>query len=94
MRPKSISTVSYEPSQVPADISDIDVLRRYLREEFDRIAATVRLLAAGHLDPTYVAPTKPRRGDIRYASGAPNWNPGSGEGIYFYNSAGIWKFLG
>lgn len=93
MRPTSISTISYEPSQVPADISDINVLRRYLREEFDRIAATIRLLAAGHIDVTYVAPIKPRRGDIRYADGT-QWNPGSGEGVYFYNSGGIWKLLG
>lgn len=94
MRPTSISSVSYEPSQVPADISNVEVLRRYLREEYERIAAVIRVLAAGHLDATYVAPAKPRAGDIRRAVGGAYWDPGAGEGIYFYNEAGIWIQLG
>jgi hypothetical protein len=82
--------VNYTPGQVPTDPAD---LPRYLREEFDRIAAAVALLAAGHLDKQTVAPLKPRDGDVRYAAGAPGWNPGSGQGIYYFNGT-IWKFLG
>lgn len=93
MRVPSISSVSYEPSQVPSDISDIEVLRRYLREEFERIANTVRQLAAGHIDMTYSEPAKPRKGDIRYADGI-GWNPGGGEGLYMFNSSGVWIQLG
>ena len=46
----------------------------------------------GVLDPTYVAPTKPREGDLRLADGT-SWNPGSGAGFYgYYGSA--WVKLG
>ena len=47
------------------------------------------LLRDGHLDLVYEEPEKPQQGDIRYADGS-TWNPGSGEGIYFRNSAGAW----
>ena len=40
----------------------------------------------------HVEPTRPRKGDIRYADGT-DWNPGSGEGIYFFNNAGTWTQL-
>jgi hypothetical protein len=46
----------------------------------------------GHLDVIYSEPTKPAQGDIRYADGT-GWNPGAGEGIYFYNSSGAWVKL-
>ena len=90
VRAPNLGTVNYTPGQVPTDPAD---LPRYLREEFDRIAAAVALLAAGHLDKQTVAPLKPRDGDVRYAAGAPGWNPGSGQGIYYFNGT-IWKFLG
>jgi hypothetical protein len=92
MRVTSIASVHYDPAPVPADITD-PALRRYLQEMQERIAATFALLAAGHLDPTYKAPAKPRRGDIRYADGT-QWNPGSGEGAYLFKSTGTWAFLG
>lgn len=91
MRDPNLGTISYQPGQVPDDPTDIP---RFLREELDQLAASIRLLALGHIDVQFVAPVKPRRGDIRYASGAPGWNPGGGEGIYYYNGAGVWTQLG
>lgn len=89
MRTPSISSVQYMPGQVPEAPAQ---LREYLEAELGRIASAIGLLAAGHIDRTYAVPAKPRDGDIRYADGAA-WNPGSGEGIYFFNGV-VWKPLG
>lgn len=67
-------------------------MQRFFSSELDRIAAAINALAAGHLEKTYVAPPKPREGDIRYADGT-SWNPGLGAGIYQYRSA-VWTFIG
>lgn len=90
MRTPSIKTVQYQPGPVPNDLND---LPRYLITEFEKIAATVSLLSAGHIDVSHAAPEKPRQGDIRYADGV-NWNPGGSEGMYYYNSSGVWIQLG
>jgi len=90
VRTISYRTANYSPGQVPTDPKDF---ARYLREEFDKLSVSITQLAAGHLDPELVAPDKPRDGDIRYAAGAPNWNPGSGRGLYIYK-INVWTFLG
>lgn len=90
MRTPNLGTISYQPNQVPTDVS---ALPMFLREELDKVAATFRLLALGHIDRSHAAPLKPRVGDIRYADGT-SWNPGTGEGIYFYNAAGSWVKMG
>ena len=87
--PRNLSSASYTPGQVPTDPKDF---HRFMREEFDKISATVALLAAGHLDMQYAAPAKPRDGDIRYADGTA-WNPGAGKGIYYYKAT-VWTLLG
>ncbi len=92
MRTPNLGSVFYIPNDPPEDPKD---LARYLREEQQKVAAAISALAAGHLDKSTVAPAKPRDGDIRYASGAPGWDPGSGVGIYYYKLAGPgWVFLG
>ncbi|RSZ60043.1 hypothetical protein HF313_15120 [Massilia atriviolacea] len=90
MRTPNLGTVNYTPGQVPASADD---LLRFVREEFDKVSGAITLLAAGHLDPQTVAPLKPRDGDIRYAAGAPHWNPGSGRGVYIFKLT-TWVFLG
>ena len=89
MRAANTNTISYAPNQVPTDQEE---LVRFLTSELKRIQAAIDGLAAGHLDKTYVAPTKPRDGDWRYADGT-SWNPGSGQGFYGYYGA-AWHFLG
>jgi hypothetical protein len=90
MRNPNLGSVQYQPTPVPDDPKD---LPRYLQDELGRLADVVRLLAVGHIDVSYVLPEKPRQGDIRYADGV-SWNPGGGEGIYFYNSGGVWTQMG
>lgn len=84
MRTVNSSDVFYAPGPVP---SEPDQLRRYLEDEFLKIQKVVEALAAGHLTMSYVAPTKPRKGDLRYADGT-SWSPnGTGTGIYYYNGS-------
>lgn len=61
--------------------------------EFQRIAQALQEQnEVLRLGTTYVAPSKPRSGDIRLADGT-QWNPGSGAGFYgYYGSA--WVKLG
>lgn len=89
MRPSNSNSFSYQAGDPPSDPAG---LQKFLREELAKIAATFNALAAGHLDKTYVAPTKPRDGDVRYADGT-SWNPASGAGVYYFNGT-IWKLLG
>lgn len=89
MRPTTSGTINYQPGDPPSDPTQ---QQRYLREELLRIKGAFDALAAGHIDPTFAPPAKPRRGNVRYADGT-QWNPGSGEGIYYYNGT-AWKLLG
>jgi len=89
MRPLNQNTVFYVPETSP---SDPNQLSAFIDRELQRVKMAIDLLALGHLDKTYVAPTKPREGDIRLADGT-SWNPGSGAGFYgYYGSA--WVKLG
>ncbi len=88
--PRNFNSVSYSPGQVPTDQKEFP---RYMREEYDKLAAAISRLAAGHLDPVFVEPAKRQDGDLCYAAGAPDWNPGSGRGVYIYK-INTWTFLG
>jgi hypothetical protein len=90
VRTPGSASVGYAPETPPADPK---ALSAYLDKELNRIAAVIQLLAAGHIDRSHVAPTKPRDGDIRFADGS-DWNPGSGAGLYYYdaNTPG-WVFI-
>ena len=66
----------------------------FISDELSKISFAIDQVSMGHLDVANVAPSKPRQGDIRYASGGSGWDPiGSGEGIYFFNAAGAWVKL-
>lgn len=85
----TLATAFYAPSEPP---TSLDHLRYYIKDELLKVSSVLQLLASGHVDKTFVAPTKPRDGDIRYADGT-SWNPGSGAGVYYFNGS-IWKLLG
>lgn len=89
VRTPNLSSAFYAPGVAP---SEPEQLRRFIEDELRKIAAAFALLAAGHIDKTNAAPTKPREGDIRLADGT-QWNPGSGAGVYAYYGA-AWHFLG
>ena len=86
---KSVNRRAPNPAPVnPEDLPD------YLFNELNRLGDILFNLDTFRLEPTNVAPTKPRDGDIRYADGT-NWNPGSGQGIYAYIDDGspAWEKL-
>ena len=94
MKPIQLNSVLYNPGTVPSDVND---LSRYLTAELPKIQNAINILAQGHVDTSYAAPTKPRIGDLRLADGT-KWNPGSGRGFYGYYGAyasnASWHFLG
>tara|TARA_R110002012_G_C11524410_1_gene599827 strand:+ start:603 stop:863 length:261 start_codon:yes stop_codon:yes gene_type:complete len=79
----------FDPTFCPTQIEEIP---RFIDAMFLEIRTVLDLVRDGHLDVLNVEPSDPQQGDIRYADGS-NWNPGSGEGIYFYNAAGAWVKL-
>lgn len=80
----------YTPRIPPSKPED---LLPYLDDEFGRVAAVVNDGLAGQWEIRYVVPPKRKPGMVVYADGV-KWNPGSGEGLYRYTLAGIWKFIG
>lgn len=81
-------TDEYRPLPTPQDYKQIP---EYLQKELARLADVISALRLGYIPKVYAAPDKPRTGMIRYADGT-TWNPGSGEGIYFYNGS-VWTKL-
>jgi hypothetical protein len=57
-------------------------LSKFTEDEFSQVAKA--LSATDPQNILYSAPPKPRRGTIAYADGT-HWNPGQGEGPYWYN---------
>ena len=72
--------------------SDAEDLTSLLTNNLFAIQGILDSVQDGHLDVVFYEPDKPSQGDIRYADGTV-WNPGSGEGIYFFNSSGAWVKL-
>lgn len=87
---RRVRLAMYVPAPVPQDPK---YLTRYINDELLKIKIAIDVLASGHVDQVYVAPTKPRDGDFRLADGI-NWNPtATGQGFYgYYNST--WHKLG
>ena len=89
MRTLTNNSSYYFPEPVPTDVSQLPA---YIERNNTLIRIAIDLISLGHIDKTYVAPTKPREGDYRLADGT-SWNPGSGAGFYGYYG-GAWVKLG
>ncbi len=85
-----MSDIRYTKLPVPDKPEE---LSGYLNDELRRISETVSNIADGHTDKSYVSVDKPRTGDKRYADGT-NWNPGQGEGLYYYNGTAWLAYAG
>ena len=75
------SVTRYEPGPLPEQVED---LGGYVVSELKRLGSILLNLSIFRLEPVHIEPARPRKGDIRYADGT-DWNPGAGEGIYWYN---------
>ena len=86
------SVTHYEPGPLPSDPESLGV---YTVDELKRLGNVLFNQATFRLERIHEEPERPREGDIRYADGT-DWNPGSGEGIYYYKkgSPGSWVLLG
>ncbi len=80
----------YAPKIPPQNPED---LLPYLDDEFVRVAQVVNSFLNGEHQVLYKEPPKRKPGLVVYADGT-EWNPGSGEGLYRYNLAGNWVFIG
>lgn len=91
MRTPSIASAFYAPGTPPTDPAK---LPGFLLGELNLIRNAIDALVAGHFDKTYVAPAKPRDGDLRYADGT-SFKPNGtgGVGIWYYNGS-AWVLLG
>jgi hypothetical protein len=79
--------VSYAPRSLPPELKE-NVLAKWLAEELRLIANQFNLFDIVGFAPYHAAPTRPREGMMVYADGS-DWDPGEGEGIYFYDG-GAW----
>jgi hypothetical protein len=61
-------------------------LAKYVEDEFGFVATALQSTEPDHIWNT--APPRPRRGTYAYADGT-HWNPGWGEGPYYYNGS-LW----
>lgn len=75
----------YYPTQMPP-ISEVEDLRRYVQEEFLRIANQVVDVGEVRFNVLYAAPPGPIAGMVVFADGT-TWNPGSGRGLYEYRTS-------
>ena len=82
--------MAYNPNIPPQKEED---LLTYLDNEFQRVAVAFNDVADGLYRIWHSPPPKLKPGLILYADGT-DWNPGSGEGLYRYNLAGSWVFIG
>ncbi len=91
MATPTIASSFYAPTEPPNDPAE---LQRWIKSELLNIASVLQLVSAGHVDMTYVAPARPREGDIRLADGT-RWKPNGsgGAGVWCYYG-GSWKLLG
>ena len=74
----------YNPNPVPDNTED---LPRYIFDELLRLQGALEENPVTYIEVKNAAPSRIKQGDIVYADGS-NFNPGSGEGIYFRNAAG------
>jgi len=78
------------PSNIPANPESI---ARILQEELRKLELSDRRITALELllEPLHVEPERPRDGLVVVADGT-DWDPGSGGGMYRYDTA--WNFIG
>ena len=86
------SVTLYEPGPLPEEVEDLGM---YVVTELKRLGDTLFNQATFRLERIHAEPSRPREGDVRYADGT-DWNPGNGEGIYFFKkgSPGTWVYMG
>lgn len=99
MKKTTFAPLPYKPDPVPSDLPAS--AQRYLDNELNRIASLLQIMLSSAalrgsslaLDPMSAPPANPTMPMIVYTD-ATTWDPGSGEGYYYFNSNGVWTPLG
>jgi hypothetical protein len=97
LKKTTFAPVPYKPGPPPPDLPAS--AQRYLDDELNRIAALLQIqmsMLSGDslsLNPMTAPPPNPRARMIVYTD-ATTWDPGSGEGYYYFNNHGVWTPLG
>lgn len=77
--------MTYIPTQCPA-INDVDGLRRWVQDEFLRVAQGLQIVDGVTYNVLFAAPAGPVAGMTVFADGT-TWNPGSGRGLYEFRTS-------
>ena len=81
--------MSYRP--LPTAASTVADLRSWANRELQRVSLNFdKTQSQLTLAVTNAPPEKPQIGQVVFADGT-NWNPGSGRGLYYYDSS--WVFI-
>ena len=81
--------MSYRP--LPTTAGNVTDLRSWANRELQRVSLAIDLTGSQlTLAVLNAPPEKPQVGQIVFADGT-NWNPGSGRGLYYYDST--WVFI-
>jgi hypothetical protein len=98
LKDKKFATLLYRPGPVPTDLPAS--AQRYLSDELNRIAALLQIMATTMQESSArmfaqdsSEPASPVTPMLAYADGV-TWDPGSGEGYYYFNSNNEWTPLG
>lgn len=84
-----MKTLRYSPGAPPVRIEELNA---WLPNEFRAVSRGIN--AVLDVEVSRAAPETPLKGMIRYASGAPGWDPGAGEGLYVYaGTPPVWTKL-
>lgn len=80
--------MSYTPSPPPAELSVQSVW-----DEFNKIRDFIEVIQVDYVSyrKHHSPPLRPKEGVVYYADGV-NWDPGQGEGLYFYIGLG-WSIM-
>ena len=87
------NTPIYAPNQITFDTADPTQVAQWAQNEFQVLSRALTNINQIQMSTRSTAPPQPRTGLVAYADGV-HWDPGQGEGMYEYTSAGVWKYLG
>lgn len=72
---------------------DARTIGDWAENQFETLIADLQKQEVLDLIESFTAPLRPQTGNVAYADGV-KWNPGGlGEGLYYYDSAGVWQLI-
>lgn len=83
----------FTPEQF-GSFKDFNEVADYLNRTLQELTRTTQEISEITLEELFAQPDKVQHGKLYFADGT-DWDPGSGRGVYLYDSTGpTWRFLG